>query len=95
MSLAQYEALLGRYHALVEHVVQMRREGFQDTPSVVPTVAMGPELPIVVRKAIASIAEPQSTTYRHLTKEALEMLALGTDATEVVQRIQEGEPAEL
>lgn len=95
VSFAQYEALLGKYDALVQVVAQMKREGFAVPESPAQPVSLAADLPQRVRATIASICEPSSQTYRHLVKQALEMQALGVEEGDIVTRIERGEPVEL
>lgn len=83
-----------KYEALVQLVAQMKREGFavpEDLPAPVPT----PELPVVVRKAIAEIASDNALLERQLCQTAWMMLNLQMDEADVAAKILAGEPAEL
>lgn len=94
VSFAQYEALLGRYDVLVQHLVQLKREGFT-LPTDAGTATPARELPAAVRKAISERSEPGTATARLLVSQAWEMLDAGIAADTVVADILAGEPAEL
>ena len=89
------DELFGRYDALVHESLLMRREGFAP-PSPEPEVAKVEELPKEVRLAIAEVAEPGGLTFRHLERQAWELLR-DSEASEadVATLIRQGEPASL
>lgn len=90
---ARYEALLEKYHELVKELTLMKREGFTAMPTSEAPVR-APELPDEVMEAIREVATPGDLTWRHLTKQAWELLREDEPA-EVAARIRAGEPAPL
>jgi hypothetical protein len=88
------DAWEARYHELVRELLTMKREGFglQTAPAVVAEMR---QLPAVVRKAISDVASPGDPTWRHLERQAWEMIGQEMDEGEIAAQIGAGEAVPL
>jgi hypothetical protein len=91
-----YDDLLGRYHALVEEVLAMKREGFVPAPDL-SGHAEPVSLPPIIQTAINALMDSggDELLERMVERQAWALKRQGVDDAEIAAKLTAGEPVDL